>query len=417
MADRDGIGLCQAMPKSRKRRPRRSTTKRRTTSARGRRPRDPRAELAELEPWLATTFAADDAEARGDAEAALAILSERPFGPDGRPFWRPWRVRYLTQLAGLGPLLPRWATSRWILAQALQSLHEESRDKARRALELAIELRGGESELPGLDDMDAKCKVMDHDWVYRQVFLYELGGLHDFLRRRASPDLVAGADRIREWARAPMGAYRLLDRAADVTTWEDLATGAEIGLANIGSGALVVPEEERVIGRLVPVEGGSMFEAAPLVVTRGVAEQVAEDPVGWVDSLRAARDEVVGGEILKRGDHSGSGLLSDVPAVIWQYAVLDGRPIPPASALTSVTAKGILELARVQLVTPFDDDPSDLDAWACLSAGLLEPGVSLALLEVMQPGDRGLLLQLAERLADPAAAVCSRLAESLGQAA
>jgi hypothetical protein len=38
-------------------------------------------------------FAADDAEARGDAEAALALISETPLGSDGRPFWRPWRVR------------------------------------------------------------------------------------------------------------------------------------------------------------------------------------------------------------------------------------------------------------------------------------------------------------------------------------
>jgi hypothetical protein len=360
-------------------------------------------------------FAADDAEARGDAEAALALMSEMLLGPDGKPFWRPWRVRYLTQLAFLGPLLPRWVTSRWILAQALQALNEESRDRTRRALELAIEVRGGEAELPGMDDMDAMCKVIDHDWVYRQMFLYELGGLHDFLRRRASADLVAGADRIREWARAPMGAYRLLDRAADLTTWEDLATGAEIRMANIGSGALVVPEEERVIGRLVPIEGGSMFEAAPLVVTRGVAEQVAEDPAGWVDSLRAARGRLGRSVIVTSGRESG--LVSDVPAVIWQYAVLDGRPIPPASALRSATAKGILELARVQLVTPVDDDPSDLDAWACLSAGLLEPGVSLALLELMEPKDRDLLQQLAERLAEPAASLCRRLDADLGQAA
>jgi hypothetical protein len=359
-------------------------------------------------------FAADDAEARGDAEAALALISETPLGPDGRPFWRPWRVRYLTQLATLGPLLPRWATSRWILAQALQSLDEGSRDRARRALEIAIEIRGGEGELPGLDERDAKCKVMDHDWVYRQVFLYELGGLRDFLRRRASADLAAGADRVREWARAPMGAYRLLDRAADVTTWEDLATGAEIRLANIGSGALVLPEE-RVIGRMVSIEGGSMFESAPLVVPHLVAEAVAQDPARWVDSLRAAPDRVGRSVIVTSGRESG--LVNDVPAVIWQYAVLDGRPIPPASGLTSATAKGILELARVQLVTPVDDDPSDLDAWACLSAGLLEPGVSLALTELMEPRDRDLLQQLAERLADPAAALCSRLAQDLGRAA
>jgi len=359
-------------------------------------------------------FAADDAEARGDAEAALALMSEMLLGPDGKPFWRPWRVRYLTQLAYLGPLLPRWATSRWILAQALQSLHEGSRDRVRRALGIAIEVRGGEAELPGMDDRDAKCKVMDHDWVYRQVFLYELGGLQDFLRRRATADLVAGADRIREWARVPMGAYRLLDRAADVTTWEDLGTGAEIGLANIGSGALVLPEE-RVIGRLVPIEGGSMFEAAPLVVTRGVAEQVAEDPAGWVDSLLAVRGRIGRSVIVTSGRESG--LVSDVPAVIWRYAVLEpSGPIPP-SDLAPASAKAILELARVQLVTPVDDDPSDLDAWACLSAGLLEPGVSLALLELMEPKDRELLRQLAKRLAEPAASLCRRLDADLGQAA
>ena len=359
-------------------------------------------------------IAADDAEARGDAEAALALMSEMPLGPDGKPFWRPWRLRYLTQLAILGPMLPRWATSRWILAQALQSLDEGSRDRVRRALAIAIDVRGGEGELPGMDHLDAKCKVMDHDWVYRQLFLYELGGLRDFLRRRASADLVAGADRIREWARAPMGAYRLLDRAADVTTWEDLATGAAVRLANIGSGALVMPEE-RVIGRLVPIEGGSMFEAAPLVVPRRVAEQVAEDPGGWIDLLRAAQGRI--GHSVTVTSGRGSGLVNDVPAVIWQYAVLDGRPIPPASALTSATAKGVLELARVQLVTPVDDDPSDLDAWACLSAGLLEPGVSLALTELMEPRDRDMLQQLGERLADPAAALCSRLAKDLGRAA
>jgi hypothetical protein len=412
MVDRDGIGLCQAMPKSRKRRPRRSSGSR--TSSR-QRSREPRAELKELEPWLGTMFAADDAESRGDAEAALALMSRMPLGPDGKPFWRPWRVRYLAQLAGLGPLLPRWATSRWILAQALQSLHEESRDRARRAIEIAIDLRGGQGELPGLDAMDAKCKVMDHDWVYRQVFLYELGGLDDFLRRHASADLVAGADRIREWARAPVGAYRLCDRAADVATWEDLSTGAEIRVANIGSGALVLPEE-RVIGRLVPIEGGSMFEAAPMVVTRGVAEQVAQDPAGWLGSLFAARDEVAGGEIVPGRSQDGGGLLSDVPAMVWRYAVLDGRPIPPASALTSATAKAILELARVQLVTPVDDQ-SDLDAWACLSAGLLEPGMSLALLEVIEPRDREVIHQLAERLAEPAASLCREMAADLGQAA
>ena len=315
-------------------------------------------------------------------------MSEMALGPDGKPFWRPWRVRYLTQLAYLGPLLPRWATSRWVLAQALQALQEGSRDRTRRALEIAIKVRGGEGELPGMDAMDAKCKVMDHDWVYRQVFLYELGGLDDFLRRRASADLVAGADRIREWARAPMGAYRLLDRRADVTTWEDIATGAEIRLANIGSGALVVPEE-RVIGRLVPIEGGSMFEACdrrrcpdgwPRQVAQGPPRDgstaVLADPGPdrsqrdrdeWsrkrAGQRRTRRDLAVRRPRRQRPDPAGL-----------RGHVRDGEGHP------GVRPRAAGDPGRRHA------HPSDLDAWACLSAGLLEPGVSLAPLQPIRAG-------------------------------
>ena len=35
---------------------------------------------------------ADEAEARGDANAALDVMDAFALGPDGKPFWRPWRV-------------------------------------------------------------------------------------------------------------------------------------------------------------------------------------------------------------------------------------------------------------------------------------------------------------------------------------
>jgi hypothetical protein len=190
------------MPKSRKRRTK--SGKRRSNSSKPR--TDPwRMDADELMRNMAVLRATDDAERRGDAVHALATMASHP---DADGFWRPWRVRLLCQIAMFGPLLPRWATSRWTLAQALQHLGQPGGGPDRRvhrALDQAIELRGGRARLPGRDPIDAVCRVMDNDWVFRQLHLYELGGLRHFLDRVASPDLVAGADRIRDWAKSPMG--------------------------------------------------------------------------------------------------------------------------------------------------------------------------------------------------------------------
>ena len=126
-------------------------------------------------------------------------------GPDGRYFWRPWRATYLTQIAMLGPLLPAWVTSRWICGQALQSLPAGRQDVSIRAFERAAEVRGGLAALPGADAADAHGRVIDHDWVYRQLFLYDLGGLDLFVREKASSTLLARADSVREWGRGAMG--------------------------------------------------------------------------------------------------------------------------------------------------------------------------------------------------------------------
>ena len=272
---------------------------------------------------VAVLRATDDAERRGDARAALDLMEEHP---GGFGFWRPWRVRALLQMAMFGSLLPPWATSRWILAQAGQQLPDqrgglESR-RVQRALELAVELRGGRASLPGGDPRDALCKVMDHDWVFRQLHLYEFGGLRHFLGRGASADLVSGADRIQEWAAAPMGGFRLLGSQSATVTWEDLAVGEPVVTPNIGSAVLVEPGE-CVIGRLVPIEGGAMFEGVPLVVPEAVAVRVARDPASWIDALRSTSEGTAGREVEAAGDTSG--LLSDVPMSVWMYAVCDER--------------------------------------------------------------------------------------------
>lgn len=220
------------MPKSRGRKKRRSTTRRPSRPVAGQ-----RQGWGEMEPWVRAIFAADEAEARGDALGTLDIIETFAAGPDGEFFWRPWRAKHLMQITILGPILPGWVISRWICNQALSSLHDGNRWRALRAFDVAVELRGGEENLPGRDAADAYGRVVDRDWVYRQQLLYELGGLDFFVRRVASPSLVARADSIAEWGRAPMGGYQLVGSTADTVTWLDLASGEERLVPNVAAAA------------------------------------------------------------------------------------------------------------------------------------------------------------------------------------
>ena len=361
--------------------------------------------------------AADAAEARGDADAALVLMVAHPDGPDGKPFWRQERLRRLLQLAALGPILPGWATSRWILAQAHQCLDESTRDCGRRALELAIRTRGGPGALPGVDPADAQCNVMDRDWVYRQLFLYELGGLEHFLRRLATPDLLVGADRIEDWARTPMGAYRLLAESRPLLTWEDLGSGRTVETPNIGSATLLEPGD-CAIGRAVPIEEGTMFEAAPLFVPDSAAVRVVADPAGWLEAVAAAcreRDDH-GQPVCRTGGHDFA-LLTDVPLIVrlaLQGTVADrgnarsrGEDRMPYEAATFIRAAVRGELDHEEGVSP----------WPSVAAALLEPCVSDFLLDGLGASDLPAVARLADDLAGPAADVCRWIAGDLRESA
>jgi hypothetical protein len=282
-------------------------------------------------------------------------------------------------------------------------------------MELAVELRGGRASLPGGDPRDVLCTLMDHDWVFRQLQLYEFGGLRHFLERAASADLVSGADRIQEWAASPMGGFRLVASQPGTVTWQGLAGGEPVVTPNIGSGTLVAPGE-CVIGRLVPIEGGAMFEGAPLVVPDAAAQRVALDPTSWIDALRSTPGGTAGPDIAAAGDTSA--LLNDVPMPVWRYAVcesggLTDRTSPPSSAQL---AKASLDLARAALEQG-EPDEDELDPWSCLSAAVLYPSVAAALAETVRPADREVLVRLGEVLAEPAASWCHELADSLTQVA
>lgn len=389
------------MPTSRRRRPRRPHAPRSATPL-------GRVGPAEFAPYLEAIFAADAAEARGDAAGALAVMSAQPLGPDGRAFWRPWRVRRLRQVVDLGDDLPGWAVSRWVLAMALQSLDRSN--PCGRARDLAIETRGGRRTLWGVDGADALCKVVDHDWVYRQLFLHELGGLDRYLRTGGSREVVEKADGIREWSRTPMGGYEYVTQDGHTITWIDLGSGGPVETINLGGACLLAPGEG-ALGRVVQVEGGAVFESAPLWVPIDVARRVAEAPYDWLSVLSAAcrrPDAELLVEVVARVHDFD--LLCDVPTTVRRALV-----VPPEDGWTGLDHDaGVVTAAVLGHIL---DEPGTVPAEPAVAAALLEPGVPVRVLTHLEAGDLAGVRRLEARLPEPAATVCRRLAAQLGRAA
>lgn len=357
-------------------------------------------------PDLGLMLRVDDAERHADAEAALRLILASPGGPRAE-FWRPWRISRLTQLMTLGPMLPAWVTSRWILEQALQDLSPATRSTTAGAMDAAVALRGGPAALPGTDPTDARVKVLDGDWVYRQTYLFDLGGLETFLRDRASAELIASADRIDEWARATMGGFQLVGHGPTVTTWADLASGEVVDVPALGSGVLMLPGEH-AIGRLVPIEGGRMFETAPLAVPEYVARQVADDPFCWRDALEEDRE--AGGQV-KTGGHR-FGFIADVPDVVLLLTVLpdlDWKADPSdaeiVAALMSTANDALAEHAGLRR-GPADE----VSLWPCLAAAVVDPLIVSAVVNAPGTADAAVLERLGGLLAEPAGAVCRSMA-------
>lgn len=363
--------------------------------------------------------AADAAEARGDAAAALEIISRQLLDEDGKLFWRPWRLARLEQLVVLEPMLPRWAISRWILDQAAQGLDPSMRRGHAAARAVAVELRGGRAALPGIDEVDAMSRVMDNDWVYRQLLLFDHGGLAAFLRRGAAADLVAGADRIHEWVGAPMRALRFESREPTMLHWTDLATGEQVEVPNLGAAVLVLPGEH-VIGRLVPTSDGPMFEGIPLRVPGEVAAAVATDPADWVGALKRCEADHPdrSSTAIVRGNH----LVSDVPDAVWRLVVLSsiGDRDPGADVWDDFT-EGAIALVRAAMTGEpealIDGDIEGVDPWPCIAAMLCDRRSIELLVEELGPADVPALMALAERLFGPGGAVCRELAAAARAAA
>ncbi|GAA4737322.1 hypothetical protein GCM10023350_21650 [Nocardioides endophyticus] len=352
-----------------------------------------------------------EAEARGDAAGALEIVETHATDRDGRFFWNPDRVARLAQVVQLGGLLPGWATSRWILEQSLIQFDPALRGARQEAMRIAIELRGPD-ELPGVDAVDVQTKVMDHDWVHRQLLIYEYGGLERFLHAWATPDLVAGADRIHEWVAAPIRALRLESREPALLAWTDLASGEGLETPNLGAAVLEEPGD-CALARVVPTECGPMLDGVPLGVAEKTADQVAADPRAWLDALRT----VAGTEDYFVDLVHGNFLVTDVPSNISLLALHDFLPSPiPRDPDGIVTAEAVIALAR-HTASSGGTEPEPLDLWPCVAAELLAPDVLPHLPRRLGPADHAWLEVLGDTLPDPAGRACRALTEGLEDAA
>ena len=355
--------------------------------------------------------AVDEAEARGDAAGALHLVETHATGSDGRFFWNPHRVARLAQVVQLGGLLPAWATSRWILEQSLIQFDPSLRLARQEAMRVAIELRGGPDELVGLDAIDARTKVMDHDWVHRQLLLYEYGALQRFLLAWATPDLIAGADRIEEWVAAPMRSLRLEGRDCGLLRWTDLASGEEVVTPNLGAAVLDEPGD-CTLARVVPTADGQMLDGVPMGVREETAGRVAGDPDRWLDALRGTAAPDYFADLVH-----GNFLVTDVPSNISVLALHDFLPTPmPRDVGEGELAQAVIALAR-HTATEGETDPDPLDLWPCVAAELLAPDVLPQLTRLLGPADADWLRVLSRALPEPAGDVCRAIGSRLEDAA
>jgi len=375
------------------------------------------------------------AAADGQLERALELYDSVP-GVAGSELSRGMR-----QLSELGVEAPPWAWSRWIREQAFRWLVSSNDRRVDLAFAIAADVA-----YPAGVDADHVGLVLARDWIVRQMVLYELGGLADFVRTVAGVDLLARAEPMTEWWCAPMGVYQLIDETADCTRLLDLETDEQVEVLNVGS-TLNVEPDGFVLGRVVPISSGPglMFESRPQNVDEVTARRFATrwfrlmeqmqggdcgcdpdlcdgltcDPYGddesqwWEELQDASLDGRVPALFSLHLEHP---LLTDVPNSVWRRAV-SSAPDPDL----------VCELVRMGIPRPVAD-AAQVAVYGLVSAplygkrltaggpiygaALLEPGV-LAVLK-----ERFTLKQyafgwraLAELVVEPARTRCLRLAD------
>ncbi|WP_148615528.1 hypothetical protein [Nocardioides rubriscoriae] len=166
--------------------------------------------------------------------------------------------------------------------------------------------------------------IFSRDWVVRQADAYDLGGLQDLLHLPAAAGAIATAPRVAEWARAPMGGFRIVGADGAEMVVADAVTGEQVTLLDLGL-THHLEVGTHVLGRIVPTSHppGRLFDWRPLPVDEETATAIARDPQRWLKIL-AARAHWR--RLPQAFSHlSDSSLTADLPRHAW--GALLGHPV------------------------------------------------------------------------------------------
>ena len=365
------------------------------------------------------------AEAAGDAEGALAHHEAV------RPFPENSHRAMLRQLVELGEAVPSWGHARWILEQVTRWITAATVSSHRLGREGAIQAAhsvGLDPRRPHGFRVEEFCGLLlGHDWIYRQLVVFEFYGLQDFLELEAGPELVARAGPVHAWAESVMGGFRFEGDGGGRARFTDLSTGTGIDVLDIGcSGQLRIGD--CALGRVVPIdaEPGLMFESLPLPVSADVATRVAVEPGRWLmeltNSYRAGRLPPL---YSWREQHP---LLTDVPVWVWRYAFEDD-----AAALRRATDPRFGHLGHEVVGDAVDYCEGVLGMWSLLppaaqpsvaqafASAVLHPGVMAALRECLTGAAHEMAQietawrEVAAHVVEPMRGRCLELADLCGE--
>lgn len=335
------------------------------------------------------------AEADGDAARARDHYYASPTF-EGVP-----HPHHLQEIIDLGEEAPGWVWSRWVSSQAYRWMLVQEDQRVTSAVLQATTVGYPDVDLErpfGLAIGEFCTRLAASDWVCDQLATYEYGGLLDFLDLRAGAFLERRADRIREWALAPMGGYRLDDVRGDRIQLVDLGSGDRLEALNIGASA-ERDDEMCVVGRLVPIGVGPgwMFDRRPLTVPEKSAYEVSllvteDEPAAWVCALGDARS--AGTLPLHFAQGHATPLSSDLVPSSWV-----GGP--------GVHIDDGVGTCEVSLIAGGIDPATIRGSAAHVTAVLMDSGVFAAVrTRCARPGDESLWGLLADSTPEPVRSRC-----------
>lgn len=262
------------------------------------------------------------AELRGDWSAAFEAHRSVPM------FAESHHGAMLHTLADLGEDAPRWLVTRFLTVMAHRHELFGQSKRPGRVLRHVVPLLYPHSipwEPMRCDHIEqVAAMIYGCDWVLRQADVYDLGGLQDLMAMPEALGAVNKGEYVADWARAPMGGYRVVSADGEVLSVADAVTGEEIDLLDLG---LTCQYEvgTHLLGRVVPTDTapGRLFDWQPLTIDQRIAREVAAQPDRWLDIIAArTRSRALPPAFSHLPDRS---LSADLPQHSW--AALLGHPI------------------------------------------------------------------------------------------